>query len=571
MVEQMVEVSGDDLSPAASGVGRLVEARLRLALEAAGMGLWDWDLVSGRLVWDERSAQMYGTTLQKSSGSIADVETRVHPDDLEYLRSALSGAIDVAGAVDVEFRVVWPDGSVHCLYGRGQALTGPGGLVERVIGVNVDVTEVRSQAHERTVDAARMAGLVAVAQALGGADTEQAVLEVVTRRGVTVLGAQRAVLVLRHQDGGTVRSLVTSLFHDQLVAQVAVLPADFPLPMVHAATTGTAWYLPDRAAAQATFPGADALYAQSRTQGSAAVPLLDGDRLVGSLAIAFDAAHTWRPAERDLLEALAALTAQAIVRVRAVAAERGSLRAAQGMSETLQRSLLTEPPVATGLQVAVRYLPATEQAQVGGDWYDAFATPHRGGLTLVIGDVAGHDRTAAAAMAQVRNVLRGVAQVIGDPPAAVLSALDQAMRGLELDALTSAVLCNVEPDGAGLTLRWSNAGHPPPLLLSATGAGSLLHTPPDLLLGLDPSTDRADHHVALPPGSTIILYTDGLVERRGENLDEGLLRLQQLATELAGQDVESLADTLLDRLAQEPDDDVALLILRVAQHAPVLP
>ena len=558
-----VDARAADL-PGSAG-GALIEASLRLALEAAQLGLWDWDLVSGQLVWDERSARMYGTTLEDSTGTMSDVEARVHPDDLDHVQAVLSGAIKDVGAVDVEFRVVWPDGSVHCLYGRGQALVGRDGTAQRLIGVNADVTEVRSSAHERTADAARMAGLVAVAQALGGAETEQAVLELVSGQGVAVLGAQGAVLVLREPDGRMLRCLTTNFFQDEVVAQVSLLPRDFPLPMVDAAVTATPWFLPDRLAAQAAFPGAQALYADSGTQGSAAVPLLDGGELLGSLAVAFDAPHSWRPAEQDLLGALAVLTAQAIVRIRAVAAERVSLVAARGMSETLQRSLLTEPPAADRLDVAVRYLPATQEAQVGGDWYDAFATPHRGGLTLVVGDVAGHDRTAAALMAQVRNVLRGVAQVIGDPPAAILSALDKAMGGLQLDALTSAVLCTVEPgcDGVGMDLLWSNAGHPPPLLLSPTGTVELLHSQPELLLGLDPGTTRTDHYAALAPGSTVLLYTDGLVERRGESLDEGLARLQAAAATLASHDVEALADALLDLLADEPDDDIALLIIRV--------
>lgn len=555
----------DEQPTAAAGASTLVQASLRLALDASQMGLWDWDIVSGRLVWDERSARMYGTTLEESSGSIEDVDARVHPDDLEQVRAALAGAIDTAGAVDVEFRVVWPDGSVHWLYGRGQALVGPNGAVERLLGVNADVTTLRGETHERAADAARMAGLVAVAQELGSANSEEEILDIVCGRGVAVLGAQGAVLALREPDGETVRSLVTGFFEDKVVAQVAVLPASHPLPMVHTAVTGTPWFLLDRQAADDAFPGASVIYDQAATEASAAVPLLDRGALVGSLAVAFDAPHTWRPAERDLLQALAALTAQTIVRVRAVEAERLSLEATRRMSETLQRSLLTEPAFTPGLQVAVRYLPAVQEAQVGGDWYDAFASPHRG-LTLVIGDVAGHDRKAAALMAQVRNVLRGVAQVIGDPPAAVLSALDRAMHGLELDALASAVLCTVEDRAEGAVLHWSNAGHPPPVLLLPTGPAQLLQTEPELLLGLDPMTERTDHQVTLPPGSLVVLYTDGLVERRDESLDESLAGLRDLVTELGHQDAESLADALLGRLADAPGDDVALLILSVPRR-----
>lgn len=145
----------------------------------------------------------------------------------------------------------------------------------------------------------------------------------------------------------------------------------------------------------------------------------------------------------------------------------------------------------------------------------------------------------------------------------MLSALDRAAHGLELDALASAVLCTIEQRQDGTVLRWSNAGHPPPLLLPPFGPAQLLHTDPELLLGLDPNTPRTDHSVTLAPGSMTVLFTDGLIERRGESLDEGLARLRELVTDLGPQHAESLADALLHRLAEEPEADVALLILSV--------
>lgn len=135
------------------------------------------------------------------------------------------------------------------------------------------------------------------------------------------------------------------------------------------------------------------------------------------------------------------------------------------MSETLQRSLLTDPPQPAGLQIAVRYRPAAQQAQAGGDWYDAFLTTD-GTLCLVIGDVAGHDRDSAAAMGQLRNLLRGIAYTLCEPPAAVLTQLGPGLRDLAVDSLVIAVLAIVHQDpeqaAAGQrALRWSNAGHPP--------------------------------------------------------------------------------------------------------------
>jgi serine phosphatase RsbU (regulator of sigma subunit) len=126
------------------------------------------------------------------------------------------------------------------------------------------------------------------------------------------------------------------------------------------------------------------------------------------------------------------------------------------------------------------------------------------------------------------------------------------------------VLATVEPargDGPRV-LRWSNAGHPPPLLLEADGTVTVLERESDLLLGVDPDVPRADHEVALPPGATVLFYTDGLVERRGASLDQGLAWLVDAVAPCAGLPLEELCDRLLGELAGAVEDDVALLALR---------
>ncbi|OMQ14381.1 hypothetical protein A7K94_0217020 [Modestobacter sp. VKM Ac-2676] len=204
---------------------------------------------------------------------------------------------------------------------------------------------------------------------------------------------------------------------------------------------------------------------------------------------------------------------------------------------------------------------------MGGDWYDAFPSAD-GATTLVIGDVTGHDRDAAAAMGQLRNLLRGIAHALDAAPAPVLTALDHAVHDLGVTTLVTTVLARVEqtPEQAvtGVrTLRWANAGHPPPVLVRADGAAQLLERPRNLLLGVDPDTPRSDHAVDLWPGDTVVLYTDGLVERRDATLDEGLDRLVTAAAALAGTPVDDLCDALLARMAPDFADDVALLALRI--------
>ena len=148
------------------------------------------------------------------------------------------------------------------------------------------------------------------------------------------------------------------------------------------------------------------------------------------------------------------------------------------LAEELQRSMLTEPPQPDHAEIVVRYLPAVQAAEVGGDWYDAFLSPD-GATTLVVGDVTGHDRIAAAVMGQLRNMLRGIVHALDAPPACTLTTLDRALRDLGMTTLVTALLARVEQRAeeaaAGVrTLRWSNAGHLPPLLLRADGAAQLL-------------------------------------------------------------------------------------------------
>jgi hypothetical protein len=259
----------------------------------------------------------------------------------------------------------------------------------------------------------------------------------------------------------------------------------------------------------------------------------------------------------DYLRLTASLLRQAIDRISASEAERG-------IATAMQRSLLTKPLEPDHLEVAVRYLPASARAQVGGDWYDSFLG-RDGALTVVIGDVTGHDRDAAAAMAQIRNLLRGVSYTTQASPSEVLAGVDGAMHGLGVGTYATAVVARVEQEEGQApqrTLRWSNAGHPPPVLIAPDGSARLLETRPELLLGLG-SASRADHVVTLEPGSRIVFYTDGLVERRGVPLPESFAWLAGILDDRAGMSAEALCDHVLGRLDGPVQDDVALLVLGV--------
>ena len=440
---------------------------------------------------------------------------------------------------------------------------------ERVQAVEADLylrlQQLRDAQDAKDVAARRLARLGEVALELTTAETVEDLERIVVGRGLGLLGADGGAVVSADEHGGW-RVTVSAVLGDHVQLAYGRLPHDSPLPAPWAARTGQRVLLPTREAGLAFSPAMAEVYADTRRLGWAFLPLTARGRVLGSLAVSWADEHPLEREEVDLLESFAAQTAQALDRLLALEAERRAARAVARMSETLQRSLLTEPPQLEHLQIAVRYAPAAQEAQVGGDWYDAFVS-REGVASLVIGDVSGHDRDAAAAMAQLRNLLRGIGYATGAPPSEVLSSLDGAMRDLRVDALATLVLAQVHRDHEGhghgsQLLRWSSAGHLPPVLLHPDGAAELLDTDPDLLVGLLPGTERSDHEVVLEPGATVLLYTDGLVERRGAPLEQGLDWLAGAAQELAGLPLEGFCDALLAQLPDDVEDDIALLALR---------
>jgi serine phosphatase RsbU (regulator of sigma subunit) len=423
--------------------------------------------------------------------------------------------------------------------------------------------ELRESGDRERRTAASLAGLAATVSALAAAETTAELLELLFEHCRAALQADTAAVALAGPAGLT-------LTEDRDGRPVSAdLAADSALPMAVAAR-GEPVLVGDAARCPGTEEArrAEALGVRSWV----ALPLRAGGRLLGSWALGWAEPRDFEDHQVRVLEAHAAQAAQAVDRVARLEDERRRASMTRTLAETLQRSMLTDPPEPDHLRIAVRYRPAAQEAQVGGDWYDAFLSPD-GATTLVVGDVTGHDRIAAAVMGQLRNMLRGVVHALDAPPARVLATLDRALRDLRMTTLVTAVLARVEQTAeeaaAGLrTLRWSNAGHLPPLLLGADGTARLLERRPELLLGVDSDAPRTDATVTLHPGDTVVLYTDGLVERRDATLDEGLARLVEAGTALTGAPVEEVCDGLLARLAPEYADDVALVALHACPQEP---
>ncbi|MEP7739872.1 GAF domain-containing SpoIIE family protein phosphatase [Nocardioides sp. 31GB23] len=313
----------------------------------------------------------------------------------------------------------------------------------------------------------------------------------------------------------------------------------------------------DRAAQNEHYPDLD-LSAQIG-EARAFLPLYDTDGLaLGAMALLWDEARGQTAEDLTTMTALASYTAQALSRALLVQERLDAL-------VTLQSALLPALPRSTAHEIAARYRPAAARDQVGGDWYDAVVMPG-GDTSLMIGDIVGHDLGAAATMGQVRNMLRAITWAVDDRPAANVRLLDHALHDLEVEGLATLVHARIETDAEseGSWLAWTNAGHPPPLLLCPDGRGRYLQDgPPDLMIGVLPDVERADQRTLVDDGSTLLLYTDGLVERRGEHLDEGLERLREAGSRHAHLPVEKFLDAVLrDLVDADLDDDIAVMAVR---------
>ncbi|GAA2216316.1 hypothetical protein GCM10009850_117850 [Nonomuraea monospora] len=236
-------------------------------------------------------------------------------------------------------------------------------------------------------------------------------------------------------------------------------------------------------------------------------------------------------------------------------------------TEDFQRSLLPdlpELPDPRGLHACARYRPSSSLPKIGGDWYDVIVLPD-GVPCLMVGDVMGHDLRSATIMSRISNMLRVIAYEQCEPPSLILRRLDEVLHGLHGGPMATVLLARLESHaGAGWRLCWSSAGHPPPLLVPSSGPARYLRGDSGHPLGVTTDLPRPDHAQIIPAGSTLILYTDGLVEDPAHSLDEGMGGLARLAAELRGLPLDEMCDRLLAFRSDHFTDDIALLALRLA-------
>ncbi|MFF6996738.1 SpoIIE family protein phosphatase [Streptomyces sp. NPDC008313] len=498
---------------------------------------------SGHVEVDDAMLRLFGLSRADFDGKVETLLSMTVPEDLPSLMSVVEPDHMSIGDRELEFRILQPSGEPRWLRLRGRLLPGGEGHPARLVGTVVDASTLRPGVN----DVARVQRLAAALATAG-----------------TVRDVGRAVVTALRKPLRADRIALAELEGERLVVTVLDPPQPEAWPELWRSEWRSEWpdapvrSMPTLAAAlregrAAIWPAGTPLepaLAGVGPGGLAVLPLPAGARMAGACLIGWDSPHDFGPDERALLTASAGLAGQALLRAHAFDAEHELV----GM---LQRSLLPRRlPRLPGAVAVARYLPTTAGLEVGGDWYDVIPLPDNH-VALVIGDVQGHNASAATLMGQMRTALRAYA-VEGHPPDVVVSHANRLLMDLETDLF--ATCCYVDVDMEEGSAWFVRAGHLPPVLRHPDGVTEIAWSEGGPPLGV---VGRADFPMAplrMRPGTIVALTTDGLVESVDVDVDNGLDRL---ARDLAGADPGRLglvADGLL--FEANRSDDVALLLMR---------
>ncbi|WTI17621.1 SpoIIE family protein phosphatase [Streptomyces sp. NBC_00820] len=429
------------------------------------------------------------------------------------------------------------------------------GLSVRIARIRA-VTELRQEAAQPGVGPAR---LVTISQvlSLAGALTEavgvEDVVQLVADEVVPAVGSQ--ALVVLGSRGGRLHVLGHRGYPDpRVVRRFDGLPLSEPTPGAQALSSGVPAFFGSIEHLRRQYPGRHRAHeAPDGFSAWAYLPLIVSGRPVGTCVLAYAEPRCFPADERAVLTSLGGLIAQALERAQLYDAKK---QLAHGLQDALLPHSLVPPP---GVEAAARYLPATQGMEIGGDFYDL--VPARPQAAAVIGDVQGHNVTAAALMGQIRTGVRAYTTV-GQPPQEVMRSTNRLLIDLGAELFASCLYLRLDPaQGRAVMAR---AGHPPPLLRRPNGRVRVLDLAGGPLLGIDSGATYPTTEVFLPPGSVLALYTDGLVESPGVDIEHAVARLGALLAEVGDLPLETLADQLVRHsvAARERVDDVALLLLR---------
>lgn len=547
----------------AEGSVRASEARLQLALDVGQFGTWDRSLLSGTLFWSPAVERAFGLEEGSFGGTEQAFHALVHPDDQERVKAALATALSGDEPYDVEFRCVRPDGSVGWISLQGQVLHDAAGVPIRMVGVSQDVTERR-----RREDA--LGFLAEASQALSGSLDYDHTLAEVARLAVPRL-ADCCIVDIVEPDHG-VRQVAIAHVDSAQEGRIADLEARYPTD-----------------AGESSYVGRVLATRSARLVGNADDAFLtevarDPDHLLELRALglrsALFAPLTARGRTFGMITLLTdvsgrrlgpneVILATDLARHAALAVDNARLYQQRShVASTLQRSLLPPAlPHIPGVELSARYRAVGAGLEVGGDFYDALVLGNdRYGI--VIGDVCGKGPEAAAVTGLARHTVRA-ASLFSDSPAAVLSRLNEAV----FQEYAGSTFCTVAfgtlvPASPGIRLTLVSGGHPLPLHRRAGGPVEPIGRF-GTLVGIFPDPEFEDVEVALGPGDTLLLYTDGLAEGLAGHLEPGEQRLLSLLATCSGCDAEEIAGRIEEAVTGAGEaadrDDIAFLVVQVLE------
>ncbi|MFI9825062.1 SpoIIE family protein phosphatase [Streptomyces sp. NPDC052013] len=407
----------------------------------------------------------------------------------------------------------------------------------------------RSEASAGNADVGRLYQLMHLAAALTETVGVQDVVDLVADQVLPAFGAHG--LILSTAEADRLKIIGHRGYTDEAIRLLDGQPLHTDVtPAGHVMTSGTPAFFDAPEHMAGTYPQATPL---SGKQAWAFLPLITSGRPVGCCTISYQHPHAFTAAERATATSLAGLIAQALDRARLYDAK-------HDLAHSLQRAFLPGSlPTMAGITVAARYLPAAHGMDIGGDFYD-FIRLSDTTAAAIIGDVQGHNVTAAALMGQVRTAVHAHATA-GAPPDQVLARTNRFLADIETELFVSCLYVHL--DLARHRACLTTAGHPPPLLRHRSGPAQVIELPPGLLMGLDPTARYDSIDIPLPPGTLLALYTDGLIETPGVDLGQSTADLAAQLACASQQTVDSLADTLIHHATRSAtrNDDIALLLI----------
>lgn len=390
--------------------------------------------------------------------------------------------------------------------------------------------------------------------ALSQSKTGVAMAQFIALRAATCVGADYAnFALLDRRDGRTIRLFHSLSLHPSIAHRYTEFDVDAPFPIAAAVRSGEVVVLAGAADYAARFPGMWTDTVNAGITATVSLPLIRADGSpIGALGFAWTAAPPFDAQLERALEALGELCTEIVERSEVYEAE-------HQMIADLHLRLLGVLPQLNGLASAARYLPADYSESVGGDWYEGSVLDD-GRLVLVVGDVCGHGLAAAADMALVRGMITALL-IDGVSVADVFARVSKVLVRRVEDILATAALVVVDSSRGEVT--YATAGHPPPLLVNPTGSVMLLDAANAPMLGIS-TTRHVAATVPFPPGARLVMYTDGLVERRDRSFDTGIAELVNVMSSPHGlDDPGKMIDVLIQALIGEDHhpDDIAVLVI----------